>query len=460
MSSSASPVSVGFAAVNLMEILKQQRPTENPVEVRAVFFRQDGRNSVFLVSDFMDFNLLVVDTLKKAVAKVLPPETGIHIITTHNHGGLTFKFFDLERYGELAARCALAAMNACRPAMVRSGRGEITRPLTMVRRIYVPEVEGKLSCFFGIREDENRNGAPYIEAALREIREGKALSYKTRCETNRPYQPFDPADPELDALEFIAADDPKTILGRIVRFACHANCCNRSDYISADYPGYLRQMLDARRPGLTVFFNGPCGEITPAIPDKSPESGKNLAGALAELAEKVLRDAECRPLAKFEDHACAVDLPVRPEVLANHVEIPAEIPGPLPDRKRYLEILRLNGTLDFLREKYTFGETELKETVRISCALLKLDRLGFLFMPGETFNATGQRIREAVSEPDLITVTEHDRTVMYLPPEEEFRQGGYEMTCSVTACGAEAVMREKLIGFIRNLNDPAGKKAI
>ena len=435
-----------------MEILKQKRPTENPVELRTVYFRQGDRNSVFLVSDFMDFNLLVVDILKKAVEKVLPPETKIHIVTTHNHGGLTFQFFDLERYGELAAQCALAAMKASRPAMVRAGHGEISRPLTMVRRIYVPEVKGKLSCFFGIREDENRNGAPYVEAALREIREGKRLSYKTRCETDRPYQPFDPADPELDALEFIAEDDRKTILGRIVRFACHANCCNRSDYISADYPGYLRKMLDSRHSGLTVFFNGPCAEISPAIPDKSPESGRNLAGALAELTESVLQNAKYTPLTTFEDHVCPVELPVRTEVLTDHVEIPAQIPESLPERKRYLEILRLKDTLNFLREKYTFGETVMKDTVQVSCALLRLNRFGFLFLPGETFNATGKLIREAVSEPDLITVTEHDRTVMYLPPEEEFRQGGYEMTCSVTACGAEAVMREKLIKFICKTN--------
>ena len=446
---SCSPlVSVGFAAVNLMEMLTQKRPTENPVEVRAVFFRHNDHGSVYLVSDFMDFNLLVVSTLKKAVGKVLPSGTLIHIVTTHNHGGLTFESFDLDRYGELAAQCALEAMRACRPALVRAGRGEIRRPLTMVRRIYVPEVKGKLSCFFGIREDENRNGAPYIEAALREIQEGKKLSYMTRCETNRPYQPFAPADPELDALEFIAADD-QTVLGRIIRFACHANCCNRPEYISADYPGYLRQMMDSRHPGLTIFFNGPCAEITPAIAGKSPEAGKNLASALAELAENVLQNAEYHPLERFADHFCPADLPVRSEVLANHVEIPSQIPEPLPERKRYLEILRLHNTLGFLREKYTCGETELQDTVRVSCALLRLNQIGLLFMPGETFNATALRIREAIPELNLITVTEHGRTVMYLPPAEEFAMGGYEMTCAVTACGAEEVMRETLVSFIR-----------
>ena len=443
---SMSPVSVGFASVNLMEILNQRRPTEMPVEVRAVFFRQDDRNSVYLVSDFMDFNLKVVDTLKAAVAKQLPANTEIHIVTTHNHGGLTWQAFDMARYGELAAQCACQAMEGCRHAWMRVGQAKLTRPLSMIRRIAIPELGGKLSCFFGIREEENRNAAPFIEAALQEVRDGKGLSYKSRCETTRPYQPFAPADPDLDVLEFIAADD-HSIMGRIVRFACHANCCNRDDYISADYPGYLRQMLDSRRPGLTLFFNGPCAEIAPAIPGKSPESGKLLGGALAELAMKALEaleDSDCLPLNCFEDHLCPVELPVRQEVLDNHVEMPAEIPEDLPARKRYLELKRLMGTMPFLREKYTQGEAAPGKNIRISCALLRLNEVGLLFMPGETFNATGRAIQEAVPGTRLITVTEHGRTVMYLPPEEEFRQGGYEMTCAVTACGAEAVMRETL----------------
>ena len=40
-----------------------------------------------------------------------------------------------------------------------------------------------------------------------------------------------------------------------------------------------------------------------------------------------------------------------------------------------------------------------------------------------------------------MTVTEHGRTVMYIPPDEERRLGSYESICSVTDFGAETILR-------------------
>ena len=53
-------------------------------------------------------------------------------------------------------------------------------------------------------------------------------------------------------------------------------------------------------------------------------------------------------------------------------------------------------------------------------------------------------------ELDLVTVTEHGRTVMYLPPEEEFAKGGYETVCKLTVPHAERVLREEAVCFLEN----------
>ena len=76
--------------------------------------------------------------------------------------------------------------------------------------------------------------------------------------------------------------------------------------------------------------------------------------------------------------------------------------------------------------------------------LTELFGVTFLGFPGETFNATAKAVKESFAHKNIVTATEHDRTVMYLPPEAEFALGGYESTCKLTAGSAEGVLRTEV----------------
>ena len=199
--------------------------------------------------------------------------------------------------------------------------------------------------------------------------------------------------------------------------------------------------------GAAMFLNGPCADIAPAMIDKMEGRERPLGEYVASVALDALSREEYREITDVCDSKSEIRLPVRREVLDNAVEISSVMPDSLPERKRYLELCRLEKTLPFLREKYSEGERELTDTVSVFLGFLRLGDLVFVAFPGETFSVTGESVIEAFpnAKMKICTVTEHERTVMYLPPYDEFLRGGYESICKTTAPESEAILRHEAI---------------
>ena len=442
-----SVASVGFSAVNLLEILSEEMPQKQPVEALGFYVSDRRRSSFMLVSDLMDFNLKTVRCLEDAIRPVLPAGSLIHIVTTHNHGGAPCGSLDMGLYGKLAAQCAAEAREKSCPALVRSIRTSASPDLNMVRRIYVPEAEGCATCFFGVGPETGRNGGPFVQQFVDGLKQGH-LNYTGGDSTAGPYRPFPEADRELFAMEFAAASDGHP-LGSMIRYAAHAVTCNNGGaYYSSDYPWFVRERMKRHCGGIPIFLNGPCGDIAPALLKKSPSASEHLGFALADRAAELLKRQPFADLADLDDRIFKIALPVRKEVLANEVNL-GVMPDDLPGRRRFLERRNLQKTLPFLREKYTEGEDKLSDSIEVTLGLLRMNRQHLLFFPGETFSETGKAVQSAFPELFLTTVTEHGRTVMYIPPADEFRNGGYETICELTAENAESILREKTILFLK-----------
>ena len=432
-------IAAGFGSADLAEVFPEKKPFREPCEVKIFYLRTGDGPAVWAVLDFMDFDLKTVRTLKQTLAAELQLDhSHIHIVTTHNHGSATCDAIDLDR---LASKCAGAAREAARnavPALIRSARTRLPGQHNFIRRIAIPESGGSATCFYGPAAENRFDSAPFAEHYLHALREGQHV-YTGFEPTGRPFAPFAPGDPELFAMEFIAAADRRP-LGSLIRFAAHAVCCNNPAYYSSDYPFYVRETFSRLSGGTAVFLNGPCAEIAPGMESKQSGMEKKLGELLARTAWKSLENQPFAPLEKAADHTERVQLPVRPEVLENRIgPLPEQLPEGLPERKRHLEQLALRNTLPFLQAKYRNGEESVSDMIKIELGLLRLNQIRILAFPGETFNATAARA--AAAWPDTITVTEHGRTVMYIAPEAEFRQGGYESICAVTAPPAEEILR-------------------
>lgn len=433
-------IAAGFGSADLAEVFPVKKPFREPCEVRTFYLQSDdGLRTVWAVLDFMDFDLKTVLALKQALAaELLLDRSHIHIVTTHNHGSATCDAIDLTRLASLSAAAAREAVRNAVPALIRFARTRLEGQHNYIRRTFIPEAGGSATCFYGPAAENRFDSAPFAEHYLHALRDGQHV-YTGFEPTSRPFVPFAPGDPELFAMEFIAAADRRP-LGSLIRFSAHAVCCNNPAYYSSDYPWHVRETFSRLSGGTAVFLNGPCAEIAPGMESKKSGMEKRLGELLARTAWKSLESQPFTPLEQAADLTETVRLPVRPEVLENRIcPLPEQLPADLPARKRYLEQLALRNTLPFLQAKYRSGEERVSDTIEIELGLLRLNQVRILAFPGETFNATAAGA--AADWPDTVTVTEHGRTVMYIAPGTEFRQGGYESICAVTAPPAEAILR-------------------
>lgn len=444
-------VSIGFAKQDLEAALRPLQPVrEERIEAISLYAADDLRECIWIVLDFMDFDLHTVRTLAEAVYQETKiPEEHIHIVTTHNHGGGTP---DLSVLASLSAACAGRAMACAKPARMRFTTAACQKQVSMIRRKYIPEIEGVTTLFYGANAAEGFDASVFIENALQSIMEGD-VSYCGRRETVRPYDPFLPGDDTVFVAQF--CDATGETIGSVVRFAAHAVCCNRPGSFSSDYPYHVRAVMQQALGGTALFFNGPCGDIAPGMVDKYDDSQRVLGEYIGKVALSAIENSPWVEIESFFDVSQTVSLVVRDSVKNNSVDTTLPVPEELSQRFRSLERRKHAEQLVFLRDKYRLGEKEPDGTVRVSIGALKLGELIIAAFPGETFSETGAAVREAFPECTVCTVTEHGRTAMYMPPEKECEKGGYENTCRMIKCGEEAVSREKMMELLAGLTDDA-----
>lgn len=442
-------VKVGFSKVPLMDVMPEQRQTDMPISARGFYISQREHHSFFLISDFMDFDLRIVSLLEKAVKSVLPAGTKIHIMTTHNHGGASWFQLDIENYAGHAAECAKEAVRSSRTAKIRIAHGRIGKKLSIGRRIFVPEANGSFTCFYGIDSVAKDNASYFVETALKNLADGH-LTFSGKYASGDMIRSFPKADPTVSFLEFSALEDDRP-LGNIVRFAAHAVCCNLPGSYSSDYPGYLCLFLEKQLGGISVFMNGPCAEIAPAISGKSAQSGKKIAEALGKEVLNLLEKVPFQQLRRFRDTIWGISLPVRKEILDQNIIFSESCaPRDLHQSKVFLEQQLLLGNLPFLTRIYKNGEKKTSGKITVSTALFELNDWNILCFPGETFFITAQQIISEFPGRNWITVTEHGRTAMYIPPESEYRSGGYEPNCAVVSEQGEKELRMRMISLLQD----------
>ena len=438
-------VKIGFSKTDLEAALTPVKPIRERIESVALYIESPESRALWIALDFMDFNRRVTDTLKSAVAELTGlDESHIHILTTHNHGGGNP---DLELLSVIVAKGALRAVRNAKSALMRYVFTRVDKQVNILRRIYIPELSGVATLYFGACEKNGFESALFAENAIAMAREGKECNYIGETFVKSRGK-FAEGDTELVALEFAEPDG--TPIGSVVRFAAHAVCANRPDSYSSDYPYHVRRTMEERFGGVSMFLNGPCAEIAPVMSDKFEGREKLLGEYLANTALASLSSREFMPLTAFFDRKEEIKLPVRREILENRVDgiENLEMPETLPERRRYFEKKRLSKTLPFLQEKYSRGEAEPSDEISVFIGLLVLNNVCFLAFPGETFYATGKAVKDLHSDLEICTVTEHERTVMYIPPKEDFALGGYESVCKVTSPDSEYILRAQSAAII------------
>ena len=436
-------VKVGFSKISLDTAADEERVVNESIEGVFLYLDDGQSRALWATLDYMDFNKKYTDTVRGKISeRTSLPEECIHVLTTHNHGGGKP---DTERLAELCAKGAALAIASSKPAKMRYKFTEVDRKVSILRRLYIPEIEGVSTVYYGSCEKNGFDSSIYKENVITAMKEGRECHVIADSNNTAPV-PFTEGDRELFVAEF--TDYSGSPIGSIVRFASHAVCANRPGVYSSDYPYYVRKTMEEGFGGTSLFLNGPCGEIAPAMSDKFEGRERTLGAYLASSALEAVKDEEYTELKAFSDEKKKIMLPMRNEVLRMKVDIPESMPKALPEIRRYLEKKALERTLPFLDEKYREGESTVSESIPVYIGLLGLNDLLITAFPGETFNKTARAVKDAFPEKKIVTVTEHERTAMYLPPKEDFDLGGYETVCKLTAREAEDVLRYNVINFL------------
>ena len=217
---------------------------------------EDGTRMVLTTTDLSQGgNRMILDELRPMVKEQLGIESQYFVIGgTHNHNAPDYgyndtydlKWKDVYKNGVLDS--IRMAIEDLAPATIEIGRTE-TQNLTFVRRYLLENGE-----WSGDNSNYNHNST--------------IVSHETE------------ADEEMQLVRFVREGDHKDIV--IVNWQAHAAKHGHTNFLSADYPGPLRDKVEAELDVHCVFYQGACGNLNPVsrIPGECETSGTGYENAV------------------------------------------------------------------------------------------------------------------------------------------------------------------------------------
>jgi hypothetical protein len=445
-------VAVNLSYININNILPEDKPVKEDIQLRSIYFRKKSFECCWLYFDLMDIAGSVIKYLIENISeKCAVKKEHIHILSTHNHGGGDTGNFNIDSLTEQAVNSVLKAKQDAKVAYVSYGEMIVDEQLNYVRRFYSDELKGNTTFFWGPCKDNDFNCFPYLSNNINELKQGRASysgTYKIPGLTRNVKLPA--GDQRLQIL-FFEEGNGKPI-GSICRFAAHAVCCNSPEYYSSDYPYYVRKTLEEELGGISLFMNGPCGEIAPGILNKHSGGEKKLGQILGKKAAGLIDRAKKEKVYFIADYSKDIKLPLREEMLRGDFDkelqdinnkLKDENIASLPELKKNVERKRFIGTLGFLRSKATGGDKQI-----ITLGKLVINDITIMAFPGEIFSLTAEKAIKRSKGEKIVTVTEHGGTAMYIIPEAEYDSGGYENTCCMVNRKAERILMREIEKFI------------
>lgn len=223
----------------------------------------------------------------------------------------------------------------------------------------------------------------------------------------------EPVDRRVRALWLRAADG--AAIATIVHAVCHPVHEMCLPQVSPDFPGELCAALDATPGfGMCLYLNGAAGDINPATVSCGAETARQHGQALAAAVKETAPRAETVEASSFTYAHREVQLPMR----------------------------SLTGT-------------SIRETCTARISSIRLGRLAVVFLPAEPFVETGLEIERTSPFNYTLVVGYAENSVGYMPPEQAFRDGGYEAgpgKWSFLQAGADMIVREAAGEVLDRLN--------
>jgi neutral ceramidase len=235
-----------------------------------------------------------------------------------------------------------------------------------------------------------------------------------------------PVDPEVGVLRIDTADgDPLAVM---VNYACHPVVLgNGSNVISSDWPGAMRQLVEVETGATCMFIQGACADINP-LPGEPSDSEEVLEKLGAEIGNEVIGTWASIETKVFEEIAVAserIQLPLL---------TPSDYEGKLPQFVELAEASEgmswddlqawLNQTVPWKAE--IVGEGDDSRAV-MELQAIRIGNTAVVSAAGEIFAQTGLNVKQRSPIANTMFAAYTNGLVCYIPPEEEYPRGGYEV---------------------------------
>ena len=346
-------------------------------------------------------------------------------------------------------------------AKVKYGKGYATG-LSYNRRKSIPEG----ACMLIMETGRMRNAVREQYKAWRmplELIEKRAV----------PGIPTGSIDPEVLIVKFETTNGNP--IATLINFSCHPVTLGPSNLlISADYPGYLRSLIEEAIGGIVLFTQGASGDVRPFYSERTFKEAERIGMALASIVLRAMNHMEELPLrigikvvnTTFELPLREIPSPEEAKKLISEVE---EKMKRAIERQDFQEVRKLDEELIMLKRiagipvglppqwlgvpsqvvKQVLEPIHEQEKI---CELqaLAIGDVILAAIPGELFVELGLEIKKRSWSKRTIVVTLANGSIGYIPTKKAYEEGGYE-TRSLLKPGVGEIIVDRMIELIEKL---------
>jgi neutral ceramidase len=229
-------------------------------------------------------------------------------------------------------------------------------------------------------------------------------------------------DEEVGILQF--TDDSGNQKVILFNYACHPVTLGyESNYISTDYPGRTREIIEEKEGGMAVFMNGATGDLNPreahfANPAKTDSVGERLGKAVLSAEMISMEDTDIKTIAR------TIWVPFRDQVITKE-HISAEAKRKASDITEFFTWQKM---LDRWERKVyeMIDKNEVKKSFPFKINIVKLGKAIIFFTQGELFVKYQLELKKRFAAYHVFCVSYVHGIGAYIPTADVFEKKGYE----------------------------------
>lgn len=238
--------------------------------------------------------------------------------------------------------------------------------------------------------------------------------------------PDGPFDKTMTVISFKDESDKPT--ANLIHYGAHATAAGENTEISRDWPGVMIDVLEKESGAVTVFINGPEGDVGPRLTNGKTVGLGDIGYALrlgacaAQDAVRIYNVKSEYSCPKLSLLSTTVKMPLLPRI---------SLDTATEEHQKYVsKTVNIQGRLERYYRKiidsYSSGYEDL-EYYETPQTIIRLGDVAIVATPYELFSEIGLEIREKSDIPHVLLLSNANGSESYLATEKELPLGGYEI---------------------------------